>query len=82
MLWLSLLVAFAAQAAFASPLRARSPYSVKEIHPVPTKWTAVSKAPGNHMLHMQIGLKQEKFDELERHLYEGVRPSNLIPHRR
>jgi tripeptidyl-peptidase-1 len=32
----------------------------------------VSRAPGDHMLHMQIGLKQERFDELERHLYEGI----------
>ena len=24
------------------------------------------------MIHMQIGLKQSQFDELERHLYEGI----------
>lgn len=65
-------VAFAAQAAFASPLHSRTPYAVKESHPVPRKWTPVSRAPGDHMLHMQIGLKQERFDELERHLYEGI----------
>jgi hypothetical protein len=31
------------------------------------------------MLHMQIGLKQEKFDELERHLYEGNGSSTFVP---
>jgi tripeptidyl-peptidase-1 len=79
MLGFSILIAFAAQASFASPLRARSPYSVKEIHPVPGRWTAVSRALGDHMLHMQIGLKQEKFDELERHLYEGNGSSTFVP---
>jgi tripeptidyl-peptidase-1 len=73
MVGLSLLlsVAVAAHAAVASPLKARTPYAVKEAHPVPRTWKAVSRAPGAHMLHMQIGLKQERFDELERHLYEG-----------
>jgi hypothetical protein len=68
---LLLYVAIAAQAVVASPLRARSPYAVKETHSVPRTWTPVSRAPGDHMLHMQIGLKQDRFDELERHLYEG-----------
>jgi tripeptidyl-peptidase-1 len=26
------------------------------------------------MLHLQIGVKQSQFDELERHLYEGMQP--------
>lgn len=70
-LFLLLSAAMAAHAVIASPLRSRSGYAVKETHPVPRKWTPVSRAPGQHMLHMQIGLQQEKFDELERHLYEG-----------
>ena len=60
-----------AQIAFATPLGARSAYSVKETHNVPSKWTALGRAPANHKLHVKIGLKQERFDELERHLYEG-----------
>lgn len=73
MLYLSSLlsVAFAAQAAFATPLKARTAYEVKEIHQAPRKWSSKGRAPSDHMLHMQIGLKQHKFDELERHLYEG-----------
>jgi tripeptidyl-peptidase I len=60
------------QAAFASPIRTRTPYKVKETHFVPRRWTQRGRAPGSHMIHMQIGLKQSQFDELERHLYEGV----------
>jgi hypothetical protein len=58
--------------ASASPLRGRSLYAVKETHPVPSQWTKVAPAPGNHMIQLQIGLKQSQFDELERHLYEGI----------
>jgi tripeptidyl-peptidase-1 len=61
----------AAQVAFATPLGARTAYSVKETHDVPQKWTALGRASADHKLHMKIGLKQERFDELERHLYEG-----------
>jgi tripeptidyl-peptidase-1 len=60
------------QAVFASPIRARTPYSVKETHFVPHKWIRRGRAPGSHMIQMQIGLKQSQFDELERHLYEGI----------
>lgn len=68
---LLLSVAAAAHAAVATPLRSRSPYVLKESHPIPRRWAPISRAPGDHMLHMQIGLKQDRFDELERHLYEG-----------
>ena len=61
---------FAALSA-ASPLRVRSPYAVKETHAVPPKWKIVGDAPANHVVNLQIGLKQSQFDELERHLYEG-----------
>jgi tripeptidyl-peptidase-1 len=64
-------LAAAAQAAFGSPLGARSAYSVKETHNVPTKWTTLGRAPADHKLHLKIGLKQGRFAELERHLYEG-----------
>jgi len=55
-----------------SPIRARSPYAVKDTHHVPRKWSRVGPAPSNHVIHLQIGLKQSQFDELERHLYEGI----------
>jgi tripeptidyl-peptidase-1 len=65
-------VAFGAQAALGTPIRARMPYSVKETHSVPGKWVQTGRADRSHMLHLQIGLKQGNFDELERHLYEGM----------
>jgi tripeptidyl-peptidase-1 len=74
MLTISILLsaAIAAHTASGSPILARTAYSIKEIHNVPRKWTAIDRAPAHHMLHMQIGLKQSNFDELERHLYEGM----------
>jgi tripeptidyl-peptidase-1 len=66
---LALLVA--AEAAMGSPLHLRSPYALKETHNVPRKWSRVGPAPSDHTIHLQIGLKQSQFDELERHLYEG-----------
>ncbi|KAK8188187.1 peptidase S8/S53 domain-containing protein [Phyllosticta capitalensis] len=73
MLGSSIFVLLAAAAA-ASPLRARSPYAVKERHFVPRGWTSMGKAPSEHVIDLQIGLKQSQFDELERHLYEVSDP--------
>jgi len=64
-------VAIAAQAAFASPIKVRTDYAVKETHTVPRRWASAGRAPSNHMLHLQIGLKQDRFEELERHLHES-----------
>jgi tripeptidyl-peptidase-1 len=63
--------AIAAQTAFATPIRARSPYVVKETHYAPRDWTKLDRAHENHVIQMQIGLKQGNWDELERHLNEG-----------
>lgn len=68
------LVAICAVLAAASPLRNRSPYAVKETHPVPPRWSRVAAAPPEHVIDLQIGLTQGQFDELERHLYEGIYP--------
>lgn len=57
-----------------SPLSVRSPYAVKDSHHVPRQWSNVGAAPPNHIINLQIGLKQSQFDELERHLYEGKWP--------
>jgi tripeptidyl-peptidase-1 len=65
-------LALGAQAAFGTTVRARTPYSVKETHSVPSKWGQIGRVDPSHMLHLQIGLKQGNFDELERHLYEGT----------
>ena len=57
---------------FASPLRSRTEYAVKDTHHVPSKWHQVGPAPASKVLHLHISLKQSQFDELERHLYEGT----------
>ncbi|KAL8807356.1 MAG: hypothetical protein Q9200_004696 [Gallowayella weberi] len=59
-----------------SPVRSRSLYSVKDSHHVPRKWTRVSGAPANHVIDLEIALKQSQFDELERHLYEVSDPDH------
>ena len=54
-----------------SPLLARSSYVVKDSHNVPNGWTNVGPAPSNALLNLHIGLKQGKYEALERNLYEG-----------
>lgn len=61
----------ASEATFASPVKARSPYAVKDSHHVPTRWHRLDRAPADHVVNLQISLKQSQFGELERHLYEG-----------
>jgi tripeptidyl-peptidase-1 len=65
-------LAIGAQTVFGTPIRSRTAYSVKESHNVPQKWKNLGRAPSDHMLHMQFGLKQGNFAELDRQLYEGM----------
>ncbi|KAI0199767.1 tripeptidyl-peptidase 1 precursor [Astrocystis sublimbata] len=65
----------AAQTVFASPV-ARSGYSVKDSHDVPRDWVKSARAPGDHVMNLQIGLKQSNFDELEKQLYEVSDPDS------
>lgn len=55
----------------ASPLHGHSPYVVKDRHPVPSGWEILARAGGDEPIHLQIGLRHGRFDELERHLHEG-----------
>ena len=74
---ISLLAAvIVAPAALASPIHARSPYIVKETHSVPREWTKLERAHGGKTIQLQIGLKQGRFDELDRHLHEGTATYN------
>ena len=66
---LALLVA--ANVVTSTPVRRRSPFAVKDAHFIPNKWSRVGPAPENHQIQLSIALKQSRFDELERHLYEG-----------
>lgn len=68
----SLALLAASTTILSSPLRSRADYAVKDTHIVPSKWYEVGPAPAHRLLHLHIGLKQSQFDELERHLYEGM----------
>ena len=74
-----MLTSFVVAALFAgfvagTPLSLRSPYVVKETHLPPKKWKNIGPAPADHLINLQIGLKQGQFDQLERHLHEGEHP--------
>ena len=43
---------------------------------VPKGWMFHNDAPADHMLEMRIALKQDKFDELVKHLYEVSDPDH------
>lgn len=66
----ALLAAIAAQEALATPISARSPYVVKETHFAPKEWSKLDRAHGRKTIQLQIGLKQGRFEELDRHLHE------------
>ncbi|KAI1393236.1 tripeptidyl-peptidase 1 precursor [Hypoxylon trugodes] len=66
----------AAHAALANPVGSRTPYRVKESHHVPRGWRRVRRAPADHVIDLQIGVKQSNFPELERHLYEVSDPDH------
>ncbi|KAF2092604.1 tripeptidyl-peptidase 1 precursor [Rhizodiscina lignyota] len=58
----------------ANPLKSR--YAVKETHTVPQGYRRVADAPGHRLIRLQVGLKQNQFDELERRLYEVSDPDH------
>lgn len=58
--------------ASATPLSSSSrAFAVKDSLNLPNKWKRVGAASPEHVLTLQIGLKQTSFDELEKQLYEG-----------
>lgn len=61
-----------AQAVSATPMHVRTPYEVKESHFVPRAWKRLDRAPADHVIDLQIGVKQGNFATLEKHLYEGT----------
>jgi len=67
-----------ASSVYGKPIRARTPYVVKDSHTVPARWTEVGPASPAHKIELRIGLKQDQFHELERHLYEGESIRGLI----
>ena len=59
-----------------SQLKARSPYAVKETHFVPRGWSDAGAPSPDHVLDLKIGLKNKRFAELEKELYEVSLPSH------
>ncbi|KAI1378901.1 Pro-kumamolisin [Hypoxylon crocopeplum] len=51
-------------------------HALKERHVVPRDWVRVGRAPESHRIKLHIGLLQENFGELERHLGEISDPSH------
>ncbi|KAH7078725.1 peptidase S8/S53 domain-containing protein [Paraphoma chrysanthemicola] len=70
-----LAAADAARNVFATPI-ARSSYVVKETHFVPKEWARLDRSHGGKTIELQIGLKQSRFDELDRHLNEVSDPDH------
>ena len=77
-----LVVLCTADAALGSPLQSRHSYAAKDSHNVPKQWSRLGSAPTSHWINLKIGLKQSRFDELEKQLYEGKRccRSSLLNH--
>jgi tripeptidyl-peptidase-1 len=69
---LCLLSCFQPSLIAAGPVTRRSDLVVKDFHRAPRAWTHLGPAPTEHRIHLTIGLSQSRFDELERHLYEGT----------
>ena len=68
-----LAVLYTADTALGSPVHPRHSYAVKDSHNVPKQWSELGPAPSGHWINLKIGLKQSRFDELEKHLYEGIK---------
>ncbi|KAL9084023.1 MAG: hypothetical protein Q9159_005445 [Coniocarpon cinnabarinum] len=62
--------------AAALPATSQDNFAIKEKHNVPRGWQRISDAPGDHEVDLQIGLKQSRFDELQRHLFEVSDPTH------
>lgn len=56
--------------ALASPLVAKEVYTIKDNQNIPPGWQKAGRAPESHILNSKIGLKQARFGELHKLLYE------------
>ena len=64
---------------FAAPSSAHLEVSIlklKESIPPPRNWIDLGPAPPTQLIPLRIALPQERFDELERHLYEMSDPNH------
>lgn len=76
---LALSLLFHTHAALGSPLQTRHTYALKDSHNVPISWSQKGFADPTQLITLQIGLRQSRFDELEKKLYEG-RSTRCITH--
>lgn len=60
----------------AIPTDSARSYEVKERHPVPRGWAAISQPPAFHKIKLNIGLKHQNQDKLEQHVLELSDPSH------
>jgi tripeptidyl-peptidase-1 len=58
----------------------RREYAVKSSRPTPRKWKRIDVAPLDHMLQLQIGLKQSRIDDLLQHVDEGMLATAIQVH--
>lgn len=73
---LALLVPFIGHSLAIPAIHSKS-YTVKERHPVPNGWNAVTRPSPAHVIELQIGLKQRNQAELEKHVLEISNPSHV-----
>ncbi len=64
-------VLFVSKACAAPTSASGQRYAVKEFHHIPQQWNQVGPASADHLISLQIILKQSNFYELERHIYES-----------
>lgn len=70
----AVVVSLLASAALAGTLPKR--HAVKESHPVPEGFVQEGDPHPTHLIRLQLGLKQSRFDELEKQLYETSDPDH------
>ncbi|KAG7447496.1 tripeptidyl peptidase A [Guyanagaster necrorhizus] len=70
------LIAFFVPFTFADPNTKRWVHRVKETFDAPRGWTKHSLPSPNHMIELQIGLRQPNFHILEQHLWEVSDPDH------
>lgn len=62
--------------ALAIPTDSSRSYALKERHPVPRGWKAVSQPSGSHKINLSIGLRHRNQDKLDQHVIEISDPSH------
>ena len=70
-IFLRLTLAIAHLAASSPVNNVQFTHAVKESHKVPSQWTRINVPLPQHVINLHIGLKQNRYEDLEKHLVEG-----------